>query len=95
MQLDQVKEAEFMVENALTIKAFGDIIQHKMSKEAKKKFYDPEEGCFDSKAGGTFNASTQEKAYGLLFESLTYKLSDEEAENIPDFSKSCWDYTEK
>lgn len=78
-----------MAENALTIKAFGDIIQHNMSKEAIKKYYDREKNCFSPAAdAAAFDASTQEKTYELLFGALTYKLSDEESKRLPDISKS-------
>lgn len=78
-----------MSEKLLNMRSFGDALKSKMSKTAKKKFFDVDKATFDHRPEAEErDASKQEVLYELLFESLTYTLQQTEGIKIPDISKS-------
>jgi len=78
-----------MSDTPLTIRSFGDVLKPKMSKTARKKYYDPNKCVFEMPHNAIErDASKQETLYELLFESLTYTLFLDESFRFPDISKS-------
>ncbi|WP_312102873.1 tetratricopeptide repeat protein [Pygmaiobacter massiliensis] len=77
-----------MSEKLLTMRSFGDAMKFKMSKAAKKKFFDASKAAFEHRPEATeLDASKQEVLYGLLFESLTYTLQQTDGKRFPDIGK--------
>jgi len=78
-----------MPENLLTIRTYGNVLKHKMSKSAVIKFYDADKRVFVASPDVIErDASKQETLYNLLFESLLYTLRLDEGFRFPDISKS-------
>jgi len=76
--------------NVLTMRTFGDVLKKRMSKTARKKYFDNSRNTFTLPPDAIErDATKQETLYDFLFESLVYKIQYEDGETkIPDFNKS-------
>jgi len=77
-----------MSEKLLTMNGYGDALKPRMSKTSRVKRYDADtDGFIMTPDALDLDATKQETIYRLLYESLTYKLCEDEAIKIPDISK--------